>query len=485
MKSADYVESYTSDKGTFRNQEKSSSFTHIFKGKTQDGRIVRLTISKDEFWGVILADEQQIVIRQTRDYTKNEKDESLIIFDNSDLIKEADDKSSDVFEDALVVPKNNALAIPKENALISQMELIPCTYYLLIATDADFEFYQGRGSSLTNCYNYIYSVLNIIEGVYESTFNLRFILTFQHVYASSNNPYTSTDASTLLDQFKSEWNNNRGSVNRDIAHLFTGKLLNSNGVAYMGQISNSSAYSLSRERLEMYQTTAHEIGHNLNANHPTASNCLCGSTVASVMCSGRKDNNLWFCDFSISEISPFLWNNRTLLNGNLTDYKTLAGGTINSFQEHIARVQISSSQNIIGGYTVYKAPTIVLSPGFNVAYGSNLWATNYDDCGVTTNMSELQPENESESMKEEVADNDDLDFDIYPNPNDGNFTVKLSGEIQPYTLEILSIYGGVFGSFKGNEDTVNFNRLNLPTGIYLVKITMADKIAVKKFIVKK
>jgi hypothetical protein len=158
-----------------------------------------------------------------------------------------------------------------------------CTYYLKVATDADYEFYQSRGNNVTETCGYIFSVLNLIEGVYESTFNLRIIVTFQNVWTTSGDPYSSTNATTLLNQFRSEWNANRTSITRNIAHLFTGKILDNTewGIGWIGHVSDSYSYSLSMNRTEMFETTAHEIGHNLNANHPpaTASNCLCGTAT--------------------------------------------------------------------------------------------------------------------------------------------------------------------------------------------------------------
>ena len=83
--------------------------------------------------------------------------------------------------------------------------------------------------------------------------------------------------------------------------------------------AGNNAYSLSMNRTEMYQTTAHEIGHNLDADHPTASNCSCGTPSASVMCQGIKRPSLWFCSQSITEINTFLAtnNNRSLMLGGI------------------------------------------------------------------------------------------------------------------------------------------------------------------------
>lgn len=363
MRAPDFVASYTSNAGSFQyNNFKPSTY----KGITSDNEIARFTIDEDEFWGIITNNERQVMIRQTKDYTNTEKDESLLLFENSDVILCED--NPDIITDMLIAPVeiNNTSNISK-SAL--------CTYYLQIATEADFEFFQDMGSNLLNAYSYIFSVLNLIEGIYESTFDLKFIVPFQNVWTTSNDPYSNTtDSYTLLQEFRNEWNTNRTGITRDIAHLFTGRDYSGYGIAWYGQIGTSYAYSSSEFRTEMFETTAHEIGHNLHATdanlaNPVPPECLCGGETASVMCQGLKANNLWFCQLSISQISPFLVNNSSLLTGSLQDNLTLTGIN-NGFNEYQSREKITSTQVINSGTTVYKTMGLELNGGFDVILGA-------------------------------------------------------------------------------------------------------------------
>jgi len=259
----------------------------------------------------------------------------------------------------------------------------PCTYYLKIATDTDYEFYQAKGNNLARTYSDIFSVLNIVEGVYESTFKMTFIVTHQNIWTttSSGYAYNSTDYAVLLNQFRNYWNTNMTGVSRNIAHLFTGKNIGVWGAAWLGQISNpnvpisaNSAYAVSWLRPEMYQTTAHEIGHNLNAldanlMNPVPPECLCGGNTASVMCQGLKAANLWFCQTSINQISPFLASKSTLLTGSFPANLTLTG-TVSGFNVYQATQKITSTQVINSGYTIYKAPEIDLGSNFEVKLGA-------------------------------------------------------------------------------------------------------------------
>jgi hypothetical protein len=78
----------------------------------------------------------------------------------------------------------------------------------------------------------------------------------------------------------------------------------------------------------------------------------------------------------------------------------------------------------------------------------------------------------------------DMDFNVYPNPNNGNFTLKITREIHPYTVEIFNNTGGLLGFINCDDETININRTDLDAGTYYVKITMNEKMVVKKVIVQ-
>lgn len=360
LRATNYTASYVSDSGAFFYK----SFTpNTYKGKTTDNKIARFTINEDDFFGLIISNEKQIMIRQTKDYTKNNNDSSLIMFETTDIIEPEND--FDNVSDVIIAPiENNNTNTPKSSL---------CTYYLEIATEADFEFYQAMGNSIANAYSHIFSVLNLIEGVYESTFNLKFIVTFQNVWTTSNDPYTSTtDAGALLNEFRTEWNTNRTDVNRDIAHMFSNRNFSDNiaGIAWVGGLGSSYAYGLSEYSNVMYKTTAHEIGHNLYAtDNPGSTDCHCGEEIASVMCQGRKANNLWFCQTSINQISPFLASKSAILTKNFSNNLTLSG-TATGFNEYQTRERIISTQVIENGATIYKTKEVELNGCFEVKAGA-------------------------------------------------------------------------------------------------------------------
>jgi hypothetical protein len=150
-----------------------------------------------------------------------------------------------------------------------------------LGVDADFQFYQAYGSSVGNVQNRVNSVINGLNVQYENQVGIRHDITQIIIRTSSGtNPYTTNDPVTLLNQFRNHWNSNHGSVQRDVAHLFTGRNLSGStiGIAFLGVICNlSNAYGLVQNTSNFNcakDLSAHELGHNWNADH-----CSCPSST--------------------------------------------------------------------------------------------------------------------------------------------------------------------------------------------------------------
>lgn len=170
-----------------------------------------------------------------------------------------------------------------------------------IACDADVEFFNKNGSSVTATELDIESVINVVEAVYEASVGITYSLGTVIVRTAQPDPYTSSNPSTLLNQFRAEWNANQTGVQRDIAHLFTGRDIDNSviGIAWLTVICNGSlGYGLSQSRYTQAITnraalTAHELGHNWSANHCDA------NSQCRIMCSG-----LGGCTGDITSFGP-------------------------------------------------------------------------------------------------------------------------------------------------------------------------------------
>lgn len=148
-----------------------------------------------------------------------------------------------------------------------------------LACDADYEYYTHWGS-VGATQTRIESVINAMNAQYEAEVGITHAITTILVRTSPTQPYTSTDAATLLNQFRNEWNTKQGGIQRDTAQLFTGKEIQGGtiGIAWIGVVCNLSyAYSLVQSDFTTafaYTTdlSAHELGHSWNAQH-----CSCTS----------------------------------------------------------------------------------------------------------------------------------------------------------------------------------------------------------------
>jgi len=165
-----------------------------------------------------------------------------------------------------------------------------------LGCDADFQFYNSYGS-VSSTENRINLVINTMNTQYEDEVGIRHDISVIIVRTTNGGGgYTSNDPFTLLDQFKAEWTSNQAGQPRDVAHLFTGKNLSGSviGVAWLGVICNFSfGYGLVQSNCCgslscATDLSAHELGHNWNADH-----CGCSSYTmnSSLTCSNRFENS--------------------------------------------------------------------------------------------------------------------------------------------------------------------------------------------------
>ena len=156
-----------------------------------------------------------------------------------------------------------------------------------MAYDADFQFYQQNGSNSTTTTNDIQNIQNAVNVVYERDVGVTFVITQIVIRTSSgSNPYTTNDPGTLLDQFRSEWLSNQGGIQRDLAHLMTGRNMSGSviGIAWLSGVCTSFGYGVSQSRFTSnfnmrVALTAHEVGHNFSAGHCSGGSChiMCAS----------------------------------------------------------------------------------------------------------------------------------------------------------------------------------------------------------------
>jgi hypothetical protein len=196
-----------------------------------------------------------------------------------------------------------------------------------IALDTDYEYFLDYGTvPLTTMQ--MEDVINATNLQYEAQLEVTHVISNVIVRTTSNDPYTTSDPDGMLCEYRNHWNANHSDIHRDIAQLFTGKVMNGPpiGIAWRGTVCNvvaidpgcvgggaNLAYSVVESNYNgtngpmacKADLSAHELGHAWNANH-------CACTQFTMNASITSCNNDFHETFTLPVLTAFR-NSRTCL----------------------------------------------------------------------------------------------------------------------------------------------------------------------------
>ena len=302
------------------------------------------------------------------------------------------------------------------------------TYCAELAIDADYEYFLDYGS-VTAVENRINSVINSMNNQYENEVDITHEITAIVVRSNPSDPYTTSNPDTLLDQFRSEWIVNQGSIPRDVAQLFSGKNFSGStiGLAWLSAVCTSLGYSIVESDFNNFfscatDLSAHELGHNWSADH-----CSCGGNTMnpSITCANNFNN---------TQTEPQIIAYRNFISNCLDDcgdpppaVYCEAASTQTGF-EFISNVQLSSLNHSTGsdGYGDHTDQSTVLAEGLQYQLTITI------DGGTATDIGGVW-----------IDWNQDLDFDDALEQID----VSLSGP-GPYVTTIFVPGGNVDGTTR-------------------------------------
>jgi len=157
--------------------------------------------------------------------------------------------------------------------------------------------------------------------------------------------------------------------------------------------------------------------------------------------------------------------------------------------DYQVRNQITASSIINNNLTVnYRAKSILLKPGFNVSgNATGKFRAYYDPCFIEDRIHAKETNSENENSNINITENNsnqELNFKIYPNPNNGIFTIQFENSTNNL-IEIYTITGQKVFEQQFNNVSVTEIQLNTDSkGIYLVKSTSNGVTKTYKMVIK-
>jgi len=162
-----------------------------------------------------------------------------------------------------------------------------CTAVTELAFDADVEFFEACSSSTDEVVERILLHLDAVDAIFRADVDVAYVVTDVLIRTAEPDPYDATDAAALRAELQQEWNTAQSAIDRDVAHLVTGKDLDGStvGTSFIGTVCQGpptgESYSLTQLYFPLGDLThrvgllAHELGHNWSAVHcqGTPSDC--------------------------------------------------------------------------------------------------------------------------------------------------------------------------------------------------------------------
>ena len=284
IRATNYLLVETTDEEVFvRHKEKNvNTYKGFINGDTSQW--VRLFVSDNKMGGLISYEGTLLNIEPVMEYISDSLyRHSFILFEQKE--KKCLEEFDCLFDDS-IVDLGEIPVTPRDDK----------ERFLEFATDADFEFFlkhmndDPNNPPIINVENAIVAKINNVDGIYQSTFGMSIQLVYQHIWSTSNDPY-SGDIQNHWQELKDHWETEKTCVQKDAVTLFSGKNLNALGyVHWTGYKSicgflqppscpGPQAYYAVVEDVD-WTTVAHELAHNIGIGHF----CECKIMQSAVSC---------------------------------------------------------------------------------------------------------------------------------------------------------------------------------------------------------
>jgi hypothetical protein len=312
IRSADFRAEATGENGSVGvDRGESQTFTGEIDGEPE--AVVRLSTSHGRFTGLIKSRGEKYFLESALKFSRFARAGDHVIY-REDALKHHNDLSCGVH---LIDRVEQASGYAAENVPYGhETGARGALRQIDLATEADFEYVTTLGS-VAAANGEILSVLNVVDGLYERELNLSIAVVYQHAWTTPD-PFAGANVEAVLRNFQNYWNANfpQSSVPRDVAHMFSGKAnVLGQGWAFVGVVCNNPAFAYGMSGYVNFPSgqhlvTAHELAHNLGANHVDAAQG-CANTLMNASLTGATP--LTFCQYSRNEIGNHVGANGACL----------------------------------------------------------------------------------------------------------------------------------------------------------------------------
>jgi hypothetical protein len=306
-----------------------------------DDSEARFSVRERSLEGVILTPDEWYYIEPLRNFAPSADASEMVVY-----------RRSDIREETLgVCGTTLAHRIGEAREFVEPQILADSAGSNIaeVATEADYEYVTASGGA-AEANATILDVLNQVDGIYQTQLSLSLQVVYQHAWSTSDDPYNSSAAATMLNEFRSYWNANYYSIAFDLAHMWTGKDMDGStiGIAYLSVVCEARSYSYGiSQRFNSspgkYILTAHEIGHNFGATHTEGANppqTDCGNTIMN----SSIGTGITFCPFSQAEVAAHVTASSSCLTSGPAAPSNLGAIAVSGSQINLSWQDNSSSE---------------------------------------------------------------------------------------------------------------------------------------------
>ncbi|MFN2512780.1 MAG: M12 family metallo-peptidase [Pyrinomonadaceae bacterium] len=279
-----------------------------YKGPVRgiEGAQARFTIDEGTLEGIIITRDGLYFLEAARSLSPAAAATDFVFYSAASVKHERNGECGVTLAQKVEAEAARVQATPVAATGPAQAEVFTPAFEVDIATEADFEYFTAKGADVNATNNEILGIMNQVDGIYGAQIGLRFRVVFSRVWTTADDPYAATEPAAALTELRTSYNGNPppNLPSHDIVHLWTGRDLDGATVGISYRIgfecpATGYGYGISQDVPgNRASLTAHEIGHNFGASHPSDAEPECEGTIMDPSMPPSTD----FCQVSRNQI---------------------------------------------------------------------------------------------------------------------------------------------------------------------------------------